>query len=376
MSRTKTTLAALLLPLAISAQTGTLRVSGHIDELGNDTLIAAAYDREGHSGQAKVAGNNGDFDLTVAVAKPMNLMLQVKKPRTPGERIRPLYLRSLAVPGEHLQIDGPIADCKVAGSKFYTEYARTMEIEKQYAKAMNDARMQLSAKIKDGGNRDSLMEAYNQTMSDINDRQSEAMVAYIKANPASESSAAALTFVKPGQTASAAALLAEEVRDGRFKDMVDAATTRAQKTLDREKARKSIVEGNAAPDFTLKNLDGGDLSLSSLRGKYVVLDFWGSWCGWCIKGFPKMKEYYDKYKDKLEILGIDCNDTDAKWRDAVKKYSLPWKHVRNEGKPDVSVMYGVSGYPTKIIISPDGKISKIVVGESEDFYTAIDQLLK
>ena len=55
-------------------------------------------------------------------------------------------------------------------------------------------------------------------------------------------------------------------------------------------ASQSIAEGQMAPDFTLKDLQGNDLSLSSLRGKYVVLDFWGSWCGWCIKGIPDMKE--------------------------------------------------------------------------------------
>ena len=57
-------------------------------------------------------------------------------------------------------------------------------------------------------------------------------------------------------------------------------------------ASQSIAEGQMAPDFTLKDLQGNDLSLSSLRGKYVVLDFWGSWCGWCIKGIPDMKKYY------------------------------------------------------------------------------------
>ena len=82
-----------------------------------------------------------------------------------------------------------------------------------------------------------------------------------------------------------------------------------------------------APDFTLNDLDGRPLSLKSLRGKYVVLDFWGSWCGWCIKGIPAMKEYYEKYKGKFEILGIDCNDPEDKWKAAVEKYQLPWLHL-------------------------------------------------
>ena len=139
-------------------------------------------------------------------------------------------------------------------------------------------------------------------------------------------------------------------------------------------ARQKIVEGAIAPDFTLNDLNGKPLALSSLRGKYVVLDFWGSWCGWCIKGIPDMKKYYEKYKGKMEILGIDCRDTEEKWKAAVAKYELPWLHVRNEGEPDVSLLYAVQGYPTKIVIDPEGKIAKIAVGESPAFYEYLDEL--
>lgn len=73
-----------------------------------------------------------------------------------------------------------------------------------------------------------------------------------------------------------------------------------------------------APDFTLKDIQGNDFSLSSAKGKYVILDFWGSWCGWCIKGLPDMKKAYRKYKHKVVFVGIDCNDTEEngnrRWR--------------------------------------------------------------
>ena len=69
-------------------------------------------------------------------------------------------------------------------------------------------------------------------------------------------------------------------------------------------AEAKIVAGSPAPDFTLKTADDKNFTLSSLRGKYVVLDFWGSWCGWCIKGIPKMKRYYDRYKSKTNVLPL------------------------------------------------------------------------
>lgn len=147
-----------------------------------------------------------------------------------------------------------------------------------------------------------------------------------------------------------------------------------EKAAAEEAAKLEAMKGAPAPDFTLKNLDGKDLSLSSLRGKYVVLDFWGSWCGWCIKGIPDMKKYYEKYAGKFEILGIDCNDSDAAWRKAVEQYELPWLHVYNPRESSVLSDYSIQGFPTKIIIDPQGHIAKIIVGESADFYNFLDEL--
>ena len=133
---------------------------------------------------------------------------------------------------------------------------------------------------------------------------------------------------------------------------------------------------NEAPDFTLNDLSGKPLTLSSLRGKYVILDFWGSWCGWCIKGFPQMKEYYQKYAGKFEILGIDCNDPEVKWKAAVEKYELPWLHVYCPRDSNVLDLYEIQGFPTKIIVGPDGKIVKTIIGEDPAFYTFLDKLFK
>lgn len=140
--------------------------------------------------------------------------------------------------------------------------------------------------------------------------------------------------------------------------------------------QEGIAEGQMAPDFTLKDIDGKSLSLSSLRGKYVIIDFWGTWCIWCVRGMPKMKEYYNKYSDKMEILGVDCNDPEKKWKDAVKELDLPWKHVYNPKKSvDILKSYQIQGFPTKVLVDPEGKIAKYVVGEDPNFYLYLDQLL-
>lgn len=146
-------------------------------------------------------------------------------------------------------------------------------------------------------------------------------------------------------------------------------------TVEVETSTAVEADGVMAPDFTLNDLNGKPLTLSSLRGKYVVLDFWGSWCVWCIKGFPKMKEYYQKYAGKFEILGIDCNDPEVKWKAAVENYELPWLHVYNPRREmKVLQQYQIQGFPTKIIVGPDGKIVKTIIGEVPSFYTFLDEL--
>ena len=171
-------------------------------------------------------------------------------------------------------------------------------------------------------------------------------------------------------------LIGEKTRKGPLASLYQAMEEALARQKAVEEARKNMVEGAEAPDFTLKDLSGNDFSLSSLRGKYVVLDFWGSWCGWCIKGIPDMKKYYTKYKDRMEIVGVDCRDTEEKWKAAVEKYELPWLHVRNTDEADITVKYGIQGYPTKIVVDPEGRVAKIVVGEDPAFYKYLDELFK
>ena len=138
---------------------------------------------------------------------------------------------------------------------------------------------------------------------------------------------------------------------------------------------QDIRAGVQAPDFTAKKVDGTTFTLSSLQGKYVVLDFWGSWCKWCIKGFPDMKTAYAKHKDKVEFVGIACRDTEAKWKAATEKYELPWISVLNPADNDLVKVYDVKGFPTKIVLDPQGKIAKIILGEDPAFYTYLDTVL-
>ena len=134
------------------------------------------------------------------------------------------------------------------------------------------------------------------------------------------------------------------------------------------KTAEAITIGKEATGFSLEDINGNMLTLSSLRGKYVMLDFWGSWCGACIKSFPHLKAFYEQHRDKLEVVDIACHDTKEKWNAAVKRHELPWLHVLNgEGTNDVAELYGVQAYPTYVLIAPDGKVVQWMADDPDTF---------
>lgn len=133
--------------------------------------------------------------------------------------------------------------------------------------------------------------------------------------------------------------------------------------------------GVQAAPFSLPDPQGKQVALSDYKGKYVVVDFWGTWCGWCVRDIPKMKQYYGQYKDKVEFISIACNDSQKRWKDAIKEYEMNWVNLLN---PDdnLTIAYGIEGYPTKLIIDPKGTVIGKYRGEGRDFYTELDKLFK
>jgi thiol-disulfide isomerase/thioredoxin/archaellum component FlaC len=131
---------------------------------------------------------------------------------------------------------------------------------------------------------------------------------------------------------------------------------------------KSGSPGSKAHEFRATDIDGKSLALADYRGKYVLLDFWASWCVPCRKSNPHLISIYNKYKDKgFEIIGVADDDNNEKaWRKAVDQDKIMiWRHVLNgmkvnDGQYDrsraIANNYGVSSLPTKVLVDPNGMI--------------------
>jgi peroxiredoxin len=122
-----------------------------------------------------------------------------------------------------------------------------------------------------------------------------------------------------------------------------------------------IRVGNKAPNFTIKDINGNSINLSDYKGKYLMIDFWATWCGPCMKEMPQLHKAYEKFSgDNFEVLSLSFDKSPEaidRMRDG-SRFKMPWEHafVNNGFKSDLAKTYEVSGIPKPILIDPNGII--------------------
>lgn len=147
--------------------------------------------------------------------------------------------------------------------------------------------------------------------------------------------------------------------------------------LDAKYAAELLKPGTAAPDFSLPTLDGKTFELSSLKGKYVVLDFWASWCPDCRKDAPNIIAMYGKYHQKgVEFVGVSFDKNHDAWKNGVEKLGIPYLQVsdlKSMRESAVASAYCIKWIPSVYVVGPQGNVvlSTVVSDKVDAFLNSV-----
>lgn len=296
---------------------------------------------------------DGKFTFSKQLSKPvMGSLVQVDEN---GEATN-LAIEMFFVPGETANIDVTETSYSIEGSKFYQNY--------NYFKTLVTDIREKAGKIMDKYQSSEMTEDLEQEMdaefTRLQDSVTNVIMDYAKANNNNEG-AIVISMTTIGNVEELLNIATDEVKNGKFKTFFDTLNNRfKEKKESEEKAKQAseaTQEGANFVDFEAE-YNGKITKLSDYvgKGKYVIVDFWASWCGPCRREIPNLIEIYKKYKsDKFEVLGVATWDEPADTEEAIKELGIEYPQIINAQKAG-SDAYGILGIPEIILFAPDGKI--------------------
>ena len=363
-------LAFLMVLLAgiLSACAPKHKVTGNLSDVQSGWLLCV-YTSDGESGAMgidTVYVENGKFFYDPSVDEPGVLMI-VEQNRFIDNIV--LFM----APGEHAVLNGSLDDYEVSGSAFYKDWGKFHNMIEDNENARKD----LLRTIPEEEDPDYDMAEFSRKDRENKDQWEEVAISFIQANPGSDVSAyLAHELNKVEDFAVADQVISDKVKKGPLGYLIEKKADYFDGEALRQESMKTIYEGAQAPDFTLKTSTGETFTLSDYRGRYVMLDFWGTWCHWCVEGLPTVKEIAHTYKDKLTVVSVDTRDSQKAWRDGIEKYGMDWVQVYNGSSDAIDSKYAVQGFPGFYLIDPEGVIKMIAFGEPAHFVEKIGELIK
>jgi len=347
-----------LLPLSIFAQSESFTVKGTVGKLNSPSKVYLSYRQNKTVITDSASIKNGMFELKGQVSNPVKAKLVLdhagkglQNQRTPD--FVELYLEKGVV---SLISKDSVYNAVVVGSVVNDDNRKLTE---KLAAAKNKMKVMMAEyyaapdeKKKSKEFQDETEKRYNAITKEIQEIES----AFIRDNP---NSYVSLDIIKN----TGGSIPNVEVLDSLFKSLTETIrnSSAGKELSERIDKLKLVAVGAIAPDFTQMTPENQPVKLSDFKGKYVLIDFWASWCGPCRAENPNVVKVYNQYKDNgFTVLGISLDNEKGRdaWLKAINKDQLTWTQVSDlKGwYNEVAALYSVKAVPQNFLIDPNGKI--------------------
>ena len=321
------------------------KLTGKLDGAAGKALVISMFDKTGLNVLDTIAIDKDVVDYSKELKEPVLVLIGEAGTRN-----------SVSFFAENVDytINGTldnIKDASITGGAGYAVYKsvsdankelniKTAELKKSYDKA---------GEAGDTEKQKAIFEEHKEMQTQFTDMQKEVA----KANPASPVAALIVSNVYGHSPV-------EQMKEGlALLDQSLATSTYYQKLSEKIAQLEAVAIGQIAPDFTMNDTEGNPVSLSSFKGKYLLVDFWASWCGPCRHENPHVVELYAEFKDKgFDILGVSLDKKKDAWLKAIQDDKLTWNHVSDlKGWANKAAkLYAVSGIPHTVLLDKEGRI--------------------
>jgi peroxiredoxin len=360
--RTILLLLSLIISATLFAQEGNYTIKGNIEGLDAPAIAYLTYKKEGRNMADSALVQKGVFELKGMADEPFYAVIVIDHQGVGImnlARKRNNDLLRLYVEKGTIEVSGKdsVNNAVISGSLLNKDYRQLLAL----LKPVEDSIQALQVRAGQATPAETATPGYQETVETavkaLQKRRGQVAEQYIRQHPSAYTSLIALrtylpgAFPDPDKLEPLFELLSDKVKE-------TAAGKEFQLMLN---TIRLVKVGTQAPEIIEKDVTGKLVKLSNFRGKYVLIDFWASWCGPCRQENPSLVKLYQRFKDKgLVILGVSLDKPDgrADWLKAIKDDQLDWVQVSDlKGwASSVAKLYGVRAVPQNFLVDPDGKI--------------------